>query len=267
MAKISVFLMSTLFIALCLWLNVYHYPDAPRGAAPDVSNDAPTDAPPPPAEPVSDPIDEKTDDQDSPSRGGLFADVAPAPELLAVSADPAATPPVLEPASFPNDVAEIVESPSKEVESAPRPATSPEKIPSEGPQAKPATEAPRPATSPEEVPSEVPQAKPALEAPRPAASPEEVPSEVPQAKPALEAPRQSPQTASPAVATPTQDLRSSATSEKPRGAKYVRVPEVEIDAFSGGVRSSRSTDDEPRVVDAPRAGQTTRIAPGASPAL
>ena len=244
MAKLSGFFMSTLLIALCLWLNVYHYPDAPRGAAPDVSNDAPTDAPPPPAEPVSEPIDEKTDEQDSPSRGGLFADVAPAPELLAVSADPAATPPVLEPASFPNDVAEIVESPSKEVESAPRPATSPEKIPSEGPQAKPATEAPRPATSPEEVPSEVPQAKPALEAPR-----------------------QSPQTASPAVATPTQDLRSSATSEKPRGAKYVRVPEVEIDAFSGGVRSSRSTDDEPRVVDAPRAGQTTRIAPGASPAL
>lgn len=220
MAKLSGFFMSTLLIVLCLWINVCHYPDAPLGATPavssDVPNDAPTDAPPPPAEPVSEPVDEKTNEQDSPSQGGLLADVAPAPELLAVSADPAATPPVLEPASFPDEVAEIADAPLKKVEPAPQPS----------------------------------------------ASPEEVPSEVPQATPVPEAPRPTPQTASPAVATPTQDLRRSAT--KPRGAKYVRVPEVEIDAFSGGVRSSRSTYDEPRVVGATRAGLTTRVAPSSS---
>lgn len=67
------------------------------------------------------------------------------------------------------------------------------------------------------------------------------------------------QTASPVVATPTQDARRLAT--KPRGAKYVRVPEVEIDAFSGGVRAARSSGDETRVVGATRAQATRVVAP------
>lgn len=67
---------------------------------------------------------------------------------------------------------------------------------------------------------------------------------------------------SPAVATPTpQDARRAAT--KPRGAKYVRVPEVEIDAFSGGVRTARAPGDETRVVGATRAGQTLSVVPSA----
>ncbi|MBQ9798344.1 MAG: hypothetical protein IJO40_00195 [Thermoguttaceae bacterium] len=72
-----------------------------------------------------------------------------------------------------------------------------------------------------------------------------------------------PQTASPAVATPTQSVRRSASNSKPRGAKYVRVPDVEIDAYSGGVRAAQTFDDETRVVGATRAGQTLRVAPSA----
>ena len=216
MAKLSGFFMSTLLIILCLWINVCHYPDAPRGATSNVSNDASTDAAPPPVAPVSEPIDEETNEKDSANQGGLLADVAPAPEFLAVSADPAATPPVLEPASLSGDGAEIDDAPRKNADLAPRPSALNKEIPNKPSQAEPVPDATRPTS----------------------------------------------QTAAPAVATPTQDVLRSET--KPRGAKYVRVPEVEIDAFSGGVRSARSANDEPRVVGATRAGQTTRREPSPS---
>jgi hypothetical protein len=212
MAKLSGFFMSTLLILLCLWINVCHYPDATRGAASDGSNDADPKVVAPPDAPASAPSEEKTNEQDSAAPSGLFADVAPAPELLDVSADPAATQPVLEPASFPGDGAEIDDAPRKKADVA----------------------------TPNEQNSNA----------------------APQTAPASAAPRRESQTASPAVATPTQDVRRSET--KPSGAKYVRVPESEIDAFSGGVRSARSTNDESRVVRATRAGQTKRAA---SPAL
>lgn len=55
--------------------------------------------------------------------------------------------------------------------------------------------------------------------------------------------------------------RSAArSSTKPRGAKYVRVPEVEIDAFVGGVRTAGARPvGGARVVGATRAEQTLRV--------
>ncbi|MBQ1277737.1 MAG: hypothetical protein IIY07_03730 [Thermoguttaceae bacterium] len=214
MAKLSGFFMSTLLILLCLWINVCHYPDAPRAGTPNGANEAPVDSVPSDA-PVSEPLEEKANEQDSTRQGGLLADSEVAATLLDVSADPASTPPVLEPASFPDDGAEIAVPPRPQVDAAPQPSVSNEKTSSAAPQLAPGPVAPSP----------------------------------------------TPQTASPAVATPTQDVRRSAT--KPRGAKYVRVPEVEIDAFSGGVRVSRSANEETRVVGATRAGQTQRVAPPA----
>ena len=212
MAKLSGFFMSTLLILLCLWINVCHYPDATRGASSNGSNDATPDAVAPSDAPAPEPLEESAPEEDSAAPSGLLADVAPAPKLLDVSADPAATQPVLEPASFPGDGAEIDDAPRKKADVA----------------------------TPNEQNSNA----------------------APQTAPASAAPRRESQTASPAVATPTQDVRRSET--KPSGAKYVRVPESEIDAFSGGVRSARSTNDESRVVRATRAGQTKRAA---SPAL
>lgn len=63
--------------------------------------------------------------------------------------------------------------------------------------------------------------------------------------------------ASNAVGPRVKSLRPSAT--KPRGAKYVRVPDVEIDAFSGNARSVDASADAVRVVGATRAGQTERV--------
>ena len=209
MVKFSGFFMSTLLIVLCLWINVCHYPDATRVPTPNGAREAPLDAVSPDV-PAAEPIEEKANEQESTAQGGLLADSEVAPTLLDVSADPAATPPVLEPASFPGDGAEIDDASRPNVGGAPQPAAS--------------------------------NAKP---------SPDVSPI----------APNPTPQTASPAVATPTQDLRRPET--KPRGAKYVRVPEVEIDAFSGGVRVSRSSNDETRVVGATRAGQMERVAPPA----
>ena len=222
MAKLSGFFMSTLLILLCLWINVCHYPDATRGASSNGSNDATPDAVAPSDAPAPEPLEENATEEDSAAPSGLLADAAPEPKLLDdaapepklldVSADPAATQPVLEPASFPGDGAEIDDAPRKKADVA----------------------------TPNEQNSNA----------------------APQTAPASAAPRRESQTASPAVATPTQDVRRSET--KPSGAKYVRVPESEIDAFSGGVRSARSTNDESRVVRATRAGQTKRAA---SPAL
>ena len=65
------------------------------------------------------------------------------------------------------------------------------------------------------------------------------------------------ETASSDLAPSEQDARRSAT--KPRGAKYVRVPEVEIDAYSGGVRAVDASRNETRVVGATRARQTLRV--------
>lgn len=211
MAKLSGFFMSTLLIVLCLWINVCHYPDAPRAATSNDANEAPVDAVPS-AAPASQPVEEETNEQDSANARGLLAQSDVAPALLDVSADSAATSPVLEPALFPGDGAEIDDAALPQTADAPQPSLLNEKI------------------SPD-----VPQVAPA--------------------------PSPTPQTASPAVATPTQDARRLET--KPRGAKYVRVPEVEIDAFSGGVRVSRSSNDEVRVVGAARAGQVKRVAPPA----
>ena len=197
MAKLSGFFMSTLLIVLCLWINVCHYPNATRGAAPQGASGAPSDAPP------SQPLEGSTPEPAPEPASDLRT--APEPKLLDVSADPAATTPVLAPASFPVDGAKI--------DDAPRPQA---------------------AVAPEPTPN----------------APSNAPAQV--------APRPESQTASPAVATPTQDVRRS--ESKPRGAKYVRVPENEIDAFSGGVRSARSSNDFPRVVGASRAGQTKRDA-------
>ena len=213
MAKLSGFFMSTLLILLCLWINVCHYPDATRGASSNGSEGATPDAVAPSDAPAPEPLEESAPEEDSAAPSGLLADVAPAPKLLDVSADPAATQPVLEPASFPGDGAEIDDAPQNKADVA-EPAN------------------------------------------------EQTSNAAPQNAPASVAPRRESQTASPAVATPTQDVRRSET--KPSGAKYVRVPESEIDAFSGGVRSARSTNDESRVVGAHRAGQTNRAA---SPAL
>lgn len=50
------------------------------------------------------------------------------------------------------------------------------------------------------------------------------------------------------------------SSTKPRGAKYVRVPDVEIDAFVGGVRTAGARPvGGARVVGATRAEQTLRV--------
>ena len=216
MAKLSGFFMSTLLILLCLWINVCHYPDATRGASSNGSNDATPDAVAPSDAPAPEPLEENATEEDSAAPSGLLADAAPEPKLLDVSADPAATPPLLQPAAFPGDGAEIDDAPRKKDDVAPLPSSPSEETLRVAPQAELVPVAPRPTS----------------------------------------------QTASPAVATPTQDVRRSET--KPSGAKYVRVPESEIDAFSGGVRSARSTNDESRVVRATRAGQTKRAA---SPAL
>lgn len=215
MAKLSGFFMSTLLIVLCLWINVCHYPDAAGGSSSNgIKNAAPVDVVPQSVSPASEPVDEPTDEEESSEPSGLFAETDVKPRALDVSAslpaleesdaDPAALPPVLEPASFPTDGAEIDDAPSKNADSF-------------------SNETVSNADSLAALPTS--------------------------------------QTASPAVATPTQDVRRSAS--KPRGAKYVRVPEVEIDAFSGGVRAARSSNDETRVVGATRAGSSLRVAPSA----
>ncbi len=106
MAKLSGFFMSTLLIILCLWINVCHYPDAPRAATSNDANEAPVDAVPS-AAPASQPVEEETNEQDSANARGLLAQSDVAPALLDVSADSAAASPVLEPALFPGDGAEI----------------------------------------------------------------------------------------------------------------------------------------------------------------
>ncbi len=60
------------------------------------------------------------------------------------------------------------------------------------------------------------------------------------------------------VAAPSSSVANSAT--KPRGAKYVRVPEVEIDGFVGAVRTTGVKSlGGARVVGATRAEQTLRV--------
>ncbi|MBR4976945.1 MAG: hypothetical protein IKY61_07810, partial [Thermoguttaceae bacterium] len=118
MAKLSGFFMSTLLIVLCLWINVCHYPDA-TGASPadGMKNETSIDVVPQSVSPASKPVDESTNEEEPRDQGGLFAETDVQPRALDVSAsrpaietpdaDPAATPPVLEPASFPSDGAEI----------------------------------------------------------------------------------------------------------------------------------------------------------------
>lgn len=224
MAKLSGFFMSTLLIVLCLWINVCHYPNAANGTASDGGDAAPVDVVPQSVSPASEPVDAPAVEEEPTRPSGLLADsdLGVVPELLDVSAsrpnpktavDPATLPPVLSPASFPVDGAEINDAPAEPT--APKP------------------ESPLPP-----LPFGVSKSL----------SP-------------------TPDSATPtsrAVATPAQDVRRS--SSKPRGAKYVRVPDVEIDAFSGGVRTARSSDDEPRVVGATRAGQTLSVVPSVSSA-
>lgn len=230
MAKLSGFFMSTLLIVLCLWINVCHYPDAPRMSAPVDDDATPAELVPQSVSPASEPVEEETNQEETSRPSGLLAEVVPAPvpELLDVSASQPidegldankATPAVLAPASFPGDGAEIDDAPRQKRDVAPRPPVLSEEISNAAEKNAPA---------------------------RPIAS---APSNASQA---------APQSASRSVATPTQDARRSAT--KPRGAKYVRVPDVEIDAYSGGVRVSLASKEETRVVGATRAGRTLNVA-------
>lgn len=225
MAKLSGFFMSTLLIVLCLWINVCLYPNATRStvsAAPDDAvlveearfpssrraseSAAPTSERPSDAAPSAvESNDEETDLSQDPTLAQ--ADLAPSPLDVSASsattlktlekapADPASTAPVLAPASFSADGAEIADAPAAGLD----------------------------ATSKE--------------------------------APAL--------AAKSLAAADSNALARRSTATKPRGAKYVRVPEVEIDAFTGGVRVSRSSNDEVRVVGAARAGQVKRVAPPA----
>lgn len=222
MAKLSGFFMSTLLILLCLWINICHYPNAANGTASDGGAAPPVDVVPQSVSPASEPVDAPAVKEEPTRPSGLLADsgVGGVPELLGVSAsrpnaapvvDPATVPPVLSPASFPVDGAEINDAPAE---------TAPVK-----------PESPLPPVTFGVSKSLSPTPNPATPTSR-------------------------------AVATPAQDVRRSAS--KPRGAKYVRVPDVEIDAFSGGVRTARSSDDEPRVVGATRVGQTASVVPSVS---
>lgn len=243
MAKISGFFMSTLLIVLCLWINVCHYPDAARSAPVDLPCEAvPVDETRFPAAESSDKSSEKTEAQHSARSRGLFAadgaDLDDAPELLDVSAsrpldesdEPTSETPALTPASFPDEAAEIDDAPSKGLGATP---------PSS---AKSAVRAPlRPASF--DV-SDVAAAPSSATVPAPTFASNDL---APRTK-GLAVPDDVPR---------TKSLRRSAT--KPRGAKYVRVPDVEIDAFSGSVRAADASDEEIRVVGATRAGQTERV--------
>jgi len=241
MAKLSGFFMSTLLIVLCLWINVCHYPDAARSAPVDLpSETVPVDETRFPAAESSDQEGEKTEAQEQNSgraRGLLAAndandaaelgDRADAPELLDVSdsrpldenAEPASEAPALKPASFPDEAAEIDDAPAAKGLDATSPSA----------------------------------AKSAVRAPLAPASFDV--SDVAAAPSSATVP--APTFASNDAAPRTKSLRRSAT--KPRGAKYVRVPDVEIDAFSGSVRAADASDEEIRVVGATRAGQMERV--------
>ena len=238
MAKLSGFFMSTLLIVLCLWINVCHYPDAPRMSAPVDKDATPAELVPQSVSPASEPVEEETNQEETSRPSGLLAEVVPAPvpELLDVSASQPidegldankATPAVLAPASFPGDGAELDDAPRQKRDVAPRPPVLSEEISNAAEKNAPA--------------------RPIASAPSPVST--SAPSNASQA---------APQSASRSVATPTQDARRSAT--KPRGAKYVRVPDVEIDAYSGGVRVSLASKEETRVVGATRAGRTLNVA-------
>ncbi len=236
MAKLSGFFMSTLLIVLCLWINVCHYPDAARSAPVDLpSETVPVDETRFPAAESTDQDGEKTEAQDSARARGLLAandaaelgDRDDAPELLDVSdsrpvdenVEPASEAPALKPASFPDEAAEIDDAPAAKGLDATSPSG-----------AKSAARAPL--------------APAAFDVSDVAAAPSS--ATVP-----------APTFASNDAAPRTKSLRRSAT--KPRGAKYVRVPDVEIDAFSGSVRAADASDEEIRVVGATRAGQTERV--------
>lgn len=246
MAKISGFFMSTLLIVLCLWINVCHYPDAARSAPAALPSEAvPVDETRFPAAESSDEKGEKTEAQNTARARGLLAvddvdlgDLEAAPELLDVSAarsldenaEPTSETPALKPASFPDEAAEIDDAPSKGLDATP----------SSG--AKSAVRASlRPASF--DV-SDVAAEPSSATVPEPTFASNDV---APRTK-GLAVPDDAPR---------TKSLRRSAT--KPRGAKYVRVPDVEIDAFSGSVRAADASDEEIRVVGATRAGQTERV--------
>lgn len=236
MAKLSGFFMSTLLIVLCLWINVCHYPDAARSAPVDFPNEAvPVDETRFPAAESVDEESEKTKAQDSARARGLLADADDlgarddVPELLDVSAsrpvdenaEPTPEAPALKPASFPDEAAEIDDAPAAKGLDATPPSA-----------AKSAARAPLAPAS--------------FDVSDVAAEPSS--ATVP-----------APTFASNDAEPRTKSLRRSAT--KPRGAKYVRVPDVEIDAFSGSVRAADAdaSDEEIRVVGATRAGQTERV--------
>ncbi len=245
MAKISGFFMSTLLIVLCLWINVCHYPDAARSAPAALPSEAvPVDETRFPAAESSAEESEKTEAQHSARARGLLAvdaadlgDLETAPELLDVSAsrsldenaEPTPETPALKPASFPDEAAEIDDAPAKGLDATPPSG------------AKSAVRAPlRPASF--DV-SDVAAAPSSATVPAPTFASND------------DAPRT--KGLAPNDAPRTKGLRRSAT--KPRGAKYVRVPDVEIDAFSGSVRAADASDEEIRVVGATRAGQTERV--------
>ncbi|MBQ2789219.1 MAG: hypothetical protein IJE97_06245 [Thermoguttaceae bacterium] len=234
MAKLSGFFMSTLLIVLCLWINVCHYPDALRLATtPALRNevlpvdetlfpsaDAPRSTPP-----SARANDDETDANDETTRqSGLVADaeIVPAPRLLDVSASQTTN----------DDANANVASPRRD-------ALKPAAFPDEGAEIDDAPGLGFDATPDDDAPL-APASFDGAAAPAPSSA----------TFPASE-------TASSDLAPSEQDARRSAT--KPRGAKYVRVPEVEIDAYSGGVRAVDASRNETRVVGATRARQTLRV--------
>ena len=234
MAKISGFFMSTLLIVLCLWINVCHYPDAARSAPAALPSEAvPVDETRFPAAESSAEESEKTEAQHSARARGLLAvdaadlgDLETAPELLDVSAS----------RSLDENAEPTPETPALKPASFPDEAAEIDDAPAKGLDATPPS-----------------GAKSAVRAPlRPASF--DV-SDVAAAPSSATVP--APTFASNDDAPRTKGLRRSAT--KPRGAKYVRVPDVEIDAFSGSVRAADASDEEIRVVGATRAGQTERV--------
>lgn len=223
MAKLSGFFMSTLLIVLCLWINVCHYPDA-AGAPASKGVDA--DAAPVDVVPQSvSPASEPVDDATNESSSNRRGGLLAESAVEPTLLDVSASRPTPEPL---------------DAKPAALPALEPAAFPVDGAEIDDA---------PAKNNAETPRGPLSNAAPNAASD---------SVSDAISSPSQ---TASPAVATPTQDARRSET--KPRGAKYVRVPEIEIDAFSGGARTARSTNDEIRVVGATRAGQTATVAPSA----
>lgn len=274
MAKLSGFFMSTLLIVLCLWINVCHYPDAARLTPVELPNDAvPVDETRfPTAEPSeradeqpSERPNEKTVASGSARARGLFVGAAGAnaPKLLDVSAS----------RSDAENAKNIESAPSAEnAESAPSAENAKNAESAENAQngaTPPDGSALKPASFPDETAAKAAEIddSPAKGLVPPPQSAVKSLSSTP-APASFDVSDVATAPSSATVSTPTPPLASNASprtkslrrsATKPRGAKYVRVPDVEIDAFSGSVAAANASDEEIRVVGATRAGQTERV--------